>query len=178
MQTPGADLLASLQAALPHSLESLTSSGEFWMLAAAQSMAVGTVMVRYVTKHADAVMATGWHMILGGFFLLALSLAQELPLLSERLALFSGEDALAMAYVSLFGGAAGYGIFFYNASKGNLTSLSSLTFLTPMFASVFGFLLLDEQLTGMQLFGAAVTLLAVFLISAQPKESLPSKQIE
>ena len=35
------------------------SKGEFWMLLAAQSMAVGTEMVRWVAKFVDPVMATG-----------------------------------------------------------------------------------------------------------------------
>jgi hypothetical protein len=39
---------------------SIWDSGEFWMLLAAQSMAVGTVMVRWVSKFSDPVMATGW----------------------------------------------------------------------------------------------------------------------
>jgi len=39
---------------------SLWGSGEWWMLLAAQSMAVGTVMVRWVSKYSDSVMATGW----------------------------------------------------------------------------------------------------------------------
>lgn len=39
---------------------SLWGSGEWWMLLAAQSMAIGTVMVRWVTKYSDPVMATGW----------------------------------------------------------------------------------------------------------------------
>lgn len=30
------------------------------MLYAAQSMAIGTVMVRWVSKHSDPIMATGW----------------------------------------------------------------------------------------------------------------------
>ena len=38
----------------------LWGSGEWWMLLAAQSMAVGTVMVRWVSKYSDPVMATGW----------------------------------------------------------------------------------------------------------------------
>lgn len=38
---------------------SLWGSGEWWMLLAAQSMAVGTVMVRWVSKYSDPVMATG-----------------------------------------------------------------------------------------------------------------------
>lgn len=39
---------------------SLWGSGEWWMFLAAQSMAVGTVMVRWVSKFSDPVMATGW----------------------------------------------------------------------------------------------------------------------
>ncbi|OMO99210.1 Drug/metabolite transporter [Corchorus olitorius] len=39
---------------------SLWGSGEWWMLLAAQSMAVGTVMVRWVCKYSDPIMATGW----------------------------------------------------------------------------------------------------------------------
>jgi drug/metabolite transporter (DMT)-like permease len=50
----------------------------------------------------------------------------------------------------MLGSAASYGVFFYNASRGNLTALSSLTFLTPMFAAGTGFLLLGETLTPLQ----------------------------
>lgn len=38
---------------------SIWDSGEWWMLLAAQSMAVGTVMVRWVAKYCDPVVATG-----------------------------------------------------------------------------------------------------------------------
>jgi drug/metabolite transporter (DMT)-like permease len=75
-------------------------------------------------------------MVLGGAALLALSLGTDGPELTARLAGFGWPDAAAMAYGSLLGGAAAYGIFFYNASRGSLTALSSLTFLTPMFAAV------------------------------------------
>lgn len=39
---------------------SLWGSGECWMFLAAQSMAVGTLLVRWVSKYSDPVMATGW----------------------------------------------------------------------------------------------------------------------
>nr|XP_011465361.1 PREDICTED: WAT1-related protein At3g02690, chloroplastic isoform X2 [Fragaria vesca subsp. vesca] len=39
---------------------SLWQNGEWWMLLSAQSMAVGTVMVRWVSKYSDPIMATGW----------------------------------------------------------------------------------------------------------------------
>lgn len=76
-----------------------------------------------------------------------------------------GGDAALLLYVSLLGSAASYGVFFYNASRGNLTALSSLTFLTPMFAAAGGYLALGETLTPLQLAGAAVTLGAVYLIN-------------
>ena len=46
------------------------------------------------------------------------------------------------------------GVFFYNASRGNLTALSSLTFLTPMFAALAGYFVLGETFTPLQLTGA------------------------
>ena len=75
---------------LASSPDSIWQSGEFYMLLAAQSMAVGTILVRYVSRYADPVMATAYHMLLGGLPLLALSLQQETSLLAERLPLFTG----------------------------------------------------------------------------------------
>lgn len=145
---------------------SLWDNGEWWMLLAAQSMAVGTIMVRWVSKYVDPVMATGWHMLLGGMPLLALSIAREGPELGPRLQQLTGLDIILLLYISLLGSAASYGVFFYNASKGNLTALSSLTFLTPMFAAGCGFLFLGEGLTPLQLGGATVTLGAVALLNS------------
>jgi drug/metabolite transporter (DMT)-like permease len=122
----------------------------------------------WVTKHCDPVMATGWHMVLGGALLAAAAAASDGPVLAERLALFNASDAAAMTYVSLLGGAASYGIFFYEATHGSLTALSSLTFLTPMFAAGAGYLVLGEVLTPLQLVGAGVTLGAVLLINSKP----------
>lgn len=53
------------------------TSGPALMLAAAQCMAAGTLMVPWVTKFADPIMATGWHMLLGGVPLVAYSAATE-----------------------------------------------------------------------------------------------------
>ncbi|GLC43811.1 hypothetical protein PLESTB_000910500 [Pleodorina starrii] len=173
----------------------LSSSGEFWMLLAAQSMALGTVMVRYVTKHVDPIMATGYHMIIGGAILAAAAAAtgdaavaaagdgaaaaaaataaatassSPLASLAAQLSHLTLEDAVSMSYVSLAGGALSYGIFFWYASHGSLTALSSLTFLTPVFASAAGYLALGEVLSPMQLLGGAVTLSAVWCINHKP----------
>ncbi|XP_019419006.1 PREDICTED: WAT1-related protein At3g02690, chloroplastic isoform X2 [Lupinus angustifolius] len=144
---------------------SLWGSGEWWMLLAAQSMAVGTVMVRWVSKYSDPVMATGWHMVIGGLPLVVFSILNNDPALSGSLKEYSSTDVLALLYTSIFGSAVSYGVFFYSATKGSLTKLSSLTFLTPMFASIFGFLYLHETFSPVQLVGAIVTVAAIYMVN-------------
>ncbi|GFY87758.1 nodulin MtN21 /EamA-like transporter family protein [Actinidia rufa] len=144
---------------------SLSGSGEWWMLLAAQSMAVGTVMVRWVSKYSDPVMATGWHMIIGGLPLLAISFLNHDPALNGSFTELTSNDLLALLYTSIFGSAISYGVYFYNATRGSLTKLSSLTFLTPMFASIFGFLYLGETFSPVQLIGALVTLAAIYMVN-------------
>ncbi|KAK9285603.1 hypothetical protein L1049_024798 [Liquidambar formosana] len=144
---------------------SFWGSGELWMLLAAQSMAVGTVMVRWVSKYSDPVMATGWHMVIGGLPLAMISILNHDPVLSGSLKELTAGDLLALLYTSLFGSAISYGVYFYNATRGSLTKLSSLTFLTPMFASLFGFLYLDETFSPLQLVGAFVTVVAIYMVN-------------
>ncbi|KAM7277741.1 hypothetical protein ACFE04_004875 [Oxalis oulophora] len=157
---------------------SLWGSGEWWMLLAAQSMAVGTVMVRWVTKYSDPVMATGWvggyqlestylHMIIGGLPLVLISFLEHDPALSGSLKELTTNDILALLYTSIFGSAISYSVYFYSATKGSLTKLSSLTFLTPMFASIFGFIYLGETFSPVQLVGALVTVAAIYMVNYQ-----------
>ncbi|XP_039138652.1 WAT1-related protein At3g02690, chloroplastic isoform X2 [Dioscorea cayenensis subsp. rotundata] len=144
---------------------SIWGSGEWWMLLAAQSSAVGTVMIRWVSKYSDPVMATGWHMLIGGLPLLAISILNNDPAVKGSLSEFTSGDVLALLYTSIFGSAVSYGVFFYNATRGSLTKLSSLTFLTPMFASIFGYLYLGETFSNLQLLGALVTLVSIYMVN-------------
>ena len=142
----------------PHSL---LESGEWFMLLASLSMAVGTVTIRFVSRYADPVTATGWHLILGGLPLWGLSSVVE----SHQWDNLVSFDWIALAYATVFGSAIAYGLFFYFASSGNLTSLSSLTFLTPIFALIFGNLLLNEVLSLLQWIGVGITLISIYLIN-------------
>jgi drug/metabolite transporter (DMT)-like permease len=139
----------------------LLNSGELFMLFASLSMAVGTILIRFVTRHVDPLVATGWHMILGGIPLFILSGCFE----SSQFVNLSFNGWLSLIYSTIFGGAIAYGVFFYLATKGNLTSLSALTFLTPIFALLFGNLLLDEVLSPLQWFGVSLTLVSIYLIN-------------
>ncbi|MDY7002939.1 MAG: DMT family transporter [Cyanobacteriota bacterium] len=139
----------------------LFQSGEWLMLLASLSMAVGTVLVRWVCKYNDPIMATGWHLILGGVPLLAISAGCE----SGQWVNIDGYGWIAMGYAAIFGSAIAYGLFFYFASSGNLTSLSALTFLTPIFALLFGNFFLGEVLSPLQSVGVGLTLVSIYLIN-------------
>ncbi|NJR40515.1 MAG: EamA family transporter [Leptolyngbyaceae cyanobacterium CSU_1_4] len=142
-------------------LGQLLQNGQWLMLLAALSMAIGTVMVRYVCRYVDPVVATGWHMILGGLPLFGLSSFWE----SEQWVHLQWTDWMSLAYSTVFGSAIAYALFFFFAATGNLTSLSSLTFLTPIFALLFGNLFLSEMLDPLQWFGVGLTLISIYLIN-------------
>ena len=143
----------------------LFDNGEWLMLLASLSMALGTIMIAYVSRHCDPVVATGWHLIIGGIPLFALSYWGE----SNQWLNLSIENWLALGYATVFGSAIAYGIFFYLASKGNLTSLSALTFLTPIFALLFGTIILSEVLSSIQSVGVGMTIISIYLINQRAK---------
>ena len=105
----------------------LLDNGEGLMLMASLSMAFGTILIRYVSRYCDPVVATGWHMIIGGIPLFAISATYE----TNQWQNLTPSNWLAIAYATVLGSAIAYGIFFFLASKGNLTSLSALTFFNP-----------------------------------------------
>lgn len=150
----------------------LLDSGEGLMLLASLSMAMGTILIRYVCHHADPIIATGWHMILGGIPLFFCSGIYETQ--SWQNITFNGW--MAISYATIFGSSIAYGLFFYLASTRNLTSFSSLTFLTPVFALLFGNLLLSEELSALQSIGVVFTLVGVYLINQ--RENLSQVKLE
>lgn len=150
------------------------SHGELWMLGAAAAMAVGTVLCRFATKHSDALVVTGWHMLLGGLpLVLGAAWMAQAPAsdgganTATALAFWPQWTASQwglMAYASLLGSALAYGLFFWFASQGDLTGFTALTFLTPVFALLSGLLFLEESLRPLQWLGALLALLSVLLI--------------
>ncbi|MDB9522662.1 DMT family transporter [Dolichospermum circinale CS-1225] len=153
--------------------QDLFNSGELLMLLAALSMAVGTVLIRFVCRYAEPVMATGWHMIIGGLPLWGMSSVLE----AQQWQNLVLSDWIFLSYATVFGSAIAYGLFFYFASSGNLTSLSSLTFLTPVFALIFGYIFLSEVLTIIQWLGVFLTLISIYLINQRENIGVKNQTI-
>ena len=152
-------------------VQQLFQPGEGWMLLAAVAMAAGTVLIRFASRHSDPVTVTGWHMLLGG---LPLLLVHALQKADEGLA-WTASDWAAMGYASLFGSALAYGLFFWFANQRDLTSFSSLGFLTPVFALATGGWLLGERLDLLQWIGVLMVLVSVIFVSQRRRfwEPLP-----
>ncbi len=142
-------------------LLNLFDNGQWLMLLASLSMAIGTIMIPFISKHVNPVVATGWHMILGGIILFFCSITWE----NNQWINLNLQGWLSISYATIFGSAIAYGLFFYLASKGNLTSLSALTFLTPLFALSLGNLFLQEILSSLQWIGVGLTLISIYLIN-------------
>ncbi len=150
----------------PSSLSLLGTHGEGWMLAAAMAMAFGTVLIRYACRNSDPVAVTAWHMILGSVPLLIWHLVDvSNPLLPD----WSLFEWMLMTYASLLGSAVAYGLFFWFANQEDLTSFSTLAFLTPVFALASGGVWLGERLQYLQWFGVVIILISVLLVSQRKR---------
>ncbi len=136
--------------------------GEAWMLGAALSMALGTILIRLTCTKSDPVSITGWHMVFG-----------SLPLLGkyyfdtnfQSFPNWTFTEWGLMSFASIFGSAIAYGLFFYFANNKEITGFSTLAFLTPVFALLSGGVWLDERLTVLQWVGVSFVLVSVFFVS-------------
>ena len=148
------------------------SHGELWMLSASLAMALGTVLIRFACKNSDPVSVTGWHMLLGSFPILAWDLVRRGW---DFWPSWSITEWGLMAYASVFGSALAYGLFFWFANRVELTSFSTLAFLTPVFALITGGLWLGERLEFLQWIGVFLVFISVLLVSQRSRFwSVPS----
>ena len=136
--------------------------GEAWMLGAALSMAIGTILIKFTCTKSDPVAVTGWHMVIGSFPLLIKYLFTDN---SHLLPDWSIYEWGLMSFTSIFGGAIAYGLFFYYANNKEITGFSTLAFLTPVFALLSGGVWLNERLTFLQWIGVGFVLISVFFVS-------------
>ena len=136
------------------------NGGVALLLGSAMSMACGTVLCRFAARQSHVLGVTAWHLLLGGLPLLGISAWQ-----GSGLQTLLPQDWWLMAYASGGGTALGYGLFFWFATRRELTGFTALTFLTPVFALACGWLVQDEHLETTQWIGVLLALVAVTLIT-------------
>jgi probable blue pigment (indigoidine) exporter len=138
-------------------------------LAGTVSMAVGVVLTKRWGRPVDLVTATGWQLVAGGLLLAPLTLALEGFPPAFTMANWAGA-----AWLSVIGTGVAYLLWFRGIERLAVNHLSFLGLLSPLVATVLGWALLDQSLTGGQLTGAA--LIAVTVVATQAGATLTSKR--
>jgi probable blue pigment (indigoidine) exporter len=134
-------------------------------LVATVSMATGTVLAKRWGQPVPVAAFTSWQLLAGGAGLLVATLALEGPppeLTSRNLAGFGWfATTTALAYLVWFRGVAALPV----------ARVSLLALLSPVVATLAGWVLLDQRLTAAQLLGAALVLLAIHLGAAPARRA-------
>ncbi|MEV6767353.1 EamA family transporter [Nocardia sp. NPDC051030] len=172
IRTPSVVLISAVAVAFGVALLSLTAPtlpdpvGVAAMLGATTLLALGIVLGKKWGSPVPPLTMTGWQLTLGGLVLAPLTLAVEgLP------PTLTGANLLGFAYIGLIGTVLAYTLWFRGVQRLAPTSVSLLSTTNPLVATLAGFLLLGQTLTGWQLVGFAIALTA--LIAGQTLNRSP-----
>lgn len=134
----------------------LDSVGIAAALAAAVSMAFGTVLTRLWKPDVSALTFTAWQLTAGGLLLVPLALLTEpaLPPLSLT-------NWVAFAYFSFIGAGLTYLLWFRGIALMGPTAVAPVALLSPAMAVVLGWVWLDQSLGFWQLVGMGFVIVSV-----------------
>ncbi len=126
--------------------------------AGAVSMAFGTVMTRRWQPPVSSLTFTAWQLTAGGLLLVpvALFLEPALPSLTTQ-------NVLGLAYLGIIGAALTYLLWFRGLSRIEPSAAASLGFLSPLTATLLGWLALGQSLSPIQIAGFLMVLFSVWL---------------
>jgi probable blue pigment (indigoidine) exporter len=119
-------------------------------------MALGVVLAKRWRSPAPVLATTGWQLTAGGLVLVpALFLVEGLP------SVVTGVNVAGYAYLSLIGAALTYSLWFRGIRAMSPVRVTFLSLLSPLVATVLGWLVLGQGLTAPQVLGALLVLAAV-----------------
>lgn len=126
--------------------------------AAAVSMAFGTVLTRRWQPPVSSLTFTAWQLTAGGLLLVpvAFFLEPALPPLTM-------ENVLGLAYLGIIGAALTYLLWFRGLARIEPSAAASLGFLSPLTATLLGWLALGQSLSPVQIAGFLMVLFSVWL---------------
>lgn len=140
----------------------LDSIGVAAGLAGAVSMAFGTVLARRWAPPVSNLTFTAWQLTAGGILLVPFAL-----LLEPALPMPTAANLAGIAYLGLIGAAFTYLLWFRGLSRIEPSAISSLGFLSPVVATLLGWLALSQSLTPVQIAASPWCLPASGSVSAR-----------
>ena len=127
-------------------------------------MAVGVVLSKRWVSPAPLLATTGWQLTAGGLLLLPVALLVEGPPPTT----LTATNLAGYGYLAVIGSALAYALWFRGIRALSPASVTFLGLLSPLIATILGWLVLDQQLTGAQLLGGIIVLAA--LVAAQKQQ--------
>jgi len=152
----------------------LDAIGIIAALAGAVTMGLGIVLVKRWHPPVSLIVFTAWQLAIGGLMLLPIALVTE-----GSFTTFSRTNLWGFIYLSLIGTGLAYALWFRGIERLNPGAASYLSLLSPVVATLIGYLFLQETLSIVQMIGVAIVLASVFVgqqaSSPSPKPSSPPK---
>ncbi|MFE5585163.1 EamA family transporter [Kitasatospora sp. NPDC056531] len=149
----------------------LDAIGVFAALGGAVVMAFGVVLSKRWGSPAPLLATTGWQLTAGGLLLVPVTLLTE----GAPPTHYTTDNVLGYAYLCLIGAALTYAMWFRGLRALPPTSLSFLSLLSPVVATVTGWLALDQDLSPLQAIGAVVVLGSLIVAQTQrPRTAAPT----
>ncbi len=136
----------------------LDSVGIVAAITGAATMGLGTVLVKRWQRPTSLIVFTAWQLTAGGLLLLPVALILEGPFTEV-----STTNLWGFIYLGLIGTGLAYALWFRGIDKLNASAASYLGLMSPIMATLIGYLFLQQTFTPVQLLGVVIILLSVIL---------------
>ena len=173
-RSPGWKMISVAVLGLPGMAMLLWAPGMQWNLTGVTAafagvccVSAGAFLVRRWQPPMSVIALTGWQCALGGLMLLPLAL-----LLEPALPALSLKQIAGYSYLSGFGALLAYVLWIRGIQKLPLAASSSLALLSPVVATILGWVILDQKLAAPALTGMAIVLLSVYLVQREAAKSI------
>lgn len=134
-------------------------SGAMLSLLAAAAITGGTLLARRL-RGLDVIVASGWHFVIGGAFLVLIAAVVEGP----PVIAWTPRFIAVLAFLSLVSSAAAFVAWFTETLRSRLDVLGAWTFLTPVFGIGLAAAVLAERPSGWTAAGLAGVLVAMGVV--------------
>ncbi len=146
-------------------------------IAGAVSMGLGTVLIKRWQRPVSLMVFTAWQLTVGGALLLPIAFITEGPLPS-----LTPSNLMGFAYLGILGTGIAYLLWFRGIDRLKASAVSYLGLLSPVVATLIGFLWLKQTLTPIQLLGIVMIFTSVLvgqqLNSSRHRKVSPSKYLQ
>lgn len=136
----------------------LDTVGILAALTGAVSMGLGTVLVKRWQRPVSLLVFTAWQLAVGGALLLPIALTTE-GSFSE----LTTTNLQGLIYLGTIGTGLAYLLWFRGIDKLSASAVSYLGLLSPVMATLLGFIWLHQSLTPVQLCGVAIIFVSILL---------------